>query len=143
MQTMLSNQEIDMKNQREYEKLQRIGIEKPRSYYIPFSENKKFTYKNKILDRNASDRFISLDGEWRIKEHKNLESVCLEEKLTKKIPVPSCVQLFGYDQIQYTNLRYPFPCNFPYTPHENPCWHYRKSFTLCKYKQTAKRFTSK
>ena len=121
-----------MKNQREYEKLQRIGIEKPRSYYIPFSENKKFAYKNKILDRNASDRFISLDGEWRIKEHKNLESVCLEEKLTKKIPVPSCVQLFGYDQIQYINTRYPFPFRPPFVPNENPTYHYRTQFEIAE-----------
>ena len=98
-----------MNNQREYEKLDRLGVEKPRSYYIPFPQNEKFTYKNKILDRKASDRFISLDGEWHIKEHKNLDSVCLDEKLTEKIVVPSCVQLYGYDQIQYINTRYPFP----------------------------------
>ena len=119
-----------MNNQREYEKLDRLGVEKPRSYYIPFPQNEKFTYKNKILDRKASDRFISLDGEWHIKEHKNLDSVCLDEKLTEKIVVPSCVQLYGYDQIQYINTRYPFPFRPPFVPHENPTYHYRRNFTI-------------
>ena len=119
-----------MVHQKEYEKLERVGVEPPRSYYIPFSEDKKFGYKNKILDRKSSDRFLSLDGEWLIKEHKNLESVRLEEKLTQKIPVPSCVQLVGYDQIQYINTRYPFPFRPPFVPNENPIYHYRKNFQI-------------
>ncbi len=119
-----------MKNQREYEKLERIGVESPRSYYIPFPENKKFVFKRKILDRCASERFLSLDGEWQIKEHKSLESVRLNEKLSEKIPVPSCVQLFGYDQIQYINTRYPFPFRPPFVPNENPTYHYRKAFEI-------------
>ena len=119
-----------MKNQREYEKFGRIGVEKPRSYYIPFPQDEKFAYKHKILNRNASDRFISLDGVWRIKEHKNLDSVCLDERLSKTIPVPSCVQLFGFDQIQYINSRYPFPFRPPFIPNENPTYHYRTSFQI-------------
>ena len=50
----------------EYETLERIGVELPRSYYIPFDEKQAFVFKNKILNRNASERFISLDGEWYI-----------------------------------------------------------------------------
>lgn len=119
-----------MEHKREYEKLERIGVEKPRSYYIPFPKDKKFSYKNKIIDRKASERFISLDGEWRIKEHKNIQDVSLRETLTKKIPVPSCVQLFGYDQIQYINARYPFPFRPPFVPNENPTYHYRTSFEI-------------
>ena len=119
-----------MKHQREYEELKRVGLEKPRSYYIPFSEEKKFAYKNKIINRKASDRFISLDGEWHIKEHKSIESVCLHERLTKKIPVPSCVQMFGYDRIQYINARYPFPFRPPFVPSENPTYHYRTDFQI-------------
>ena len=71
-----------------------------------------------------------MDGEWLVKEHKNLESVCLNEKLVRKIPVPSCVQLFGYDQIQYINTRYPFPFRPPFVPNENPTYHYRKDFQI-------------
>ena len=83
-------QEINMITQKEYEKFERIGVEKPRCYYIPFSQTQKFAYRHKILNRSASDRFISLDGVWRIKEHKNLESVCLDEKL--KIKLGECVE---------------------------------------------------
>ena len=121
---------IGMKHKKEYEKLNRIGVEKPRSYYIPFPQDKKFVYQNKIIDRKSSDRFISLDGEWWIKEHKNIETVSLGERLTEKILVPSCVQLFGYDQIQYINTRYPFPVRPPFVPSENPTYHYKKTFEI-------------
>ena len=30
------------------------------------------------------------------------------------IPVPSCWQILGYDQNQYTNVRYPIPFDPPY-----------------------------
>ena len=115
---------------KEFECFDRIGIEKPRSYYIPFAEGDKISFSNKIIDRKSSSRFISLDGVWQIKEHKNLESVKINEKLTKKIPVPSCVQMLGYDHIQYINARYPFPARPPYLPQENPTYHYRKKFLI-------------
>ncbi|MBQ3571367.1 MAG: hypothetical protein IJA15_00910 [Clostridia bacterium] len=112
------------------EEFNRIGVEKSRSYYIPFSVNDKFVFKHKILDRSASSRFISLNGIWKIKEHKCFNSVDIGEKLSNTIPVPSCVQLHGYDHIQYINCRYPFPVRPPYVPNENPTYHYRKSFKI-------------
>ncbi|MBQ5929536.1 MAG: glycoside hydrolase family 2, partial [Clostridia bacterium] len=114
----------------EYETLERIGVEPPRSYYIPFDERQAFVFKNKILNRNASERVIPLDGEWYIKEHANLESVDIFERLTKKIPVPSCVQMHDYDHIQYINARYPFPVRPPFVPTENPTYHYRRTFQI-------------
>ena len=115
---------------REWERLERIGVEPPRGYYIPFGEEEKISFKNRILDRKESKRFVSLDGVWKIKAHKNVERVSLSEKMTENIPVPSCVQIHGYDQIQYLNFRYPFPFNPPFTPKENPAFHYRKSFRI-------------
>ncbi len=115
---------------KEYEKLNRIGVEKSRSYYIPFAENQRFVFKNKIIDRSKSERFLSLDGTWLIKEHDCPEGVEIGEKLTKKIPVPACVQMHGYDQIQYINCRFPFPCVPPYVPKKNPTYHYRTSFFI-------------
>lgn len=115
---------------KEFEQYARIGVEKPRSYYIPFSIEDKFIFKNRIIDRSASSRFILLDGVWQIKEHKNVDGVDINEKLTQTIPVPSCVQLHGYDHIQYINCRYPFPARPPYVPQENPAYHYRKKFTI-------------
>ena len=115
---------------KEYERLERKGVEKPRSYYIPFAAEQKFAFKNRIIDREASERFISLDGEWSIKEHGSVGSVEIGERLKDKIEVPSCVQMKGYDQIQYINMRYPFPCDPPFVPAENPTYHYRKQFEI-------------
>ena len=38
-----------------------------------------------------------------------------------QIPVPSCWQNQGYGRHQYTNVRYPIPCDPPFVPEENPC----------------------
>ena len=119
-----------MTHNREYECFKRKGVEPPRSYYIPYGEKQKITFKNRIINRENSERFISLNGEWKIKEHTSVESVDLFECLKENIEVPSCLQLHGYDQIQYINMRYPFPCDPPYVPFENPAYHYRKMFEI-------------
>ncbi len=121
-----------MLHNKEYERFERIGVEKQRSYYIPFAELDEAGKVYGVIDRTTSSRFISLDGVWKIQQYRNINAVDLKKEPSAEIPVPSCVQMHGYDQIQYTNIRYPFPCNFPYTPHENPCWHYRKNFSLVK-----------
>jgi len=117
---------------REYESFERIGVEPHRSYYIPFDVNDKITYKYGIVDRNSSSRFISLDGEWLIEQHDSLDDVDINEQLSKTIPVPSCVQMHGFDRIQYLNTRYPFCVTLPHIPNQNPCWHYRRTFNLNK-----------
>ena len=117
---------------KEYESFERIGVEKHRSYYIPFAEQDTIKKRYGIVNKNSSSRFLSLDGIWQIKAHKNVEEVIVGECLTETIPVPSCVQMHGYDYIQYINVRYPIPFLFPKVPYENPCWHYRRTFTLDK-----------
>ena len=117
---------------KEYESFERCGVEPHRSYYIPFAEDYKLKYKFGIVDRNKSSRFLSLDGVWQIKQHNSLEEIVLNEELTETIPVPACVQMHGYDQIQYLNTRYPFPVILPHITNENPCWHYRRKFILNK-----------
>ena len=117
---------------KEFESFKRIGVEPHRSYYIPFADNDKIKTKFGIIDRRSSSRFTSLDGVWQIKQHNSLSEVVLDEELTKTIPVPSCVQMHGFDQIQYLNARYPFPVILPRIPNENPCWHYRKTFNIDK-----------
>ncbi len=115
-----------------YKKFDRIGVEKQRSYYIPFAATDKIKYKFGIVDRTSSSRFLSLDGVWNIRQHENVDSVRIDEELSCKIPVPSCVQLYGFDKIQYINCRYPFPVNVPNVPKSNPCWHYRRNFYINK-----------
>ncbi|MDE6585315.1 MAG: hypothetical protein K2K80_01370, partial [Clostridia bacterium] len=117
---------------KEYESLKRIGVEEPRCYYIPFKEGDKLEYKHGIILRSGSSAFLSLDGEWDFGCLNCVEEFDVSQKLENKIPVPSCVQLHGYSQIQYINSRYPFPFDPPYVPAANPCWHYRRTFTLDK-----------
>lgn len=116
----------------EYESFERIGTEPHRSYYIPFAETDSIRIKHGIQDRTSSSRFMSLDGVWQIKQHAHVDDFDIDEKLDEAIPVPSCVQMHGYDHIQYLNTRYPFPVMLPHLPYENPCWHYRRTFNLRK-----------
>ena len=117
---------------KEYESYKRIGTEPHRSYYIPFDEGDSVKMTHGIIDRSSSSRFLLLDGTWQIKQHTNVEEVDINESLDSTIPVPSCVQMHGYDHIQYLNTRYPIPAIPPYVPYENPCWHYRRTFALDK-----------
>lgn len=119
----------------EYETYERVGVEPPRSYYIPFSETKEFVFTHGILDRKASDRFISLDGEWQCKAHADIADAEINEELPDTISVPSCVQMYGYDQIQYINTRYPFPVDPPYIRVKNPTFHYRRTFAIADLTQ--------
>ncbi len=114
----------------EYLKFLRVGVEKPRAYYVPFSAGQSVGERYGIVDRLTSDRFLPLDGEWGIKEHSDPHGVEIGEAMTQKITVPSCVQMKGYDRIQYINDRYPFPFDPPRVPDENPTYHYRRKFTL-------------
>ena len=49
-----------------------------------------------------------------------------------RIQVPSCWQTQGYDSHQYTNVKYPIPCDPPYVPEVNPCALYRRAFSYRK-----------
>ncbi len=87
---------------------------KPRSYYIP----------------EGVSKYTLLNGEWDFAYFNN----CLEvpEKIEKwdKIPVPSCWQILGYENPNYTNINYPYPVDPPYVPDENPCGIYRRTFEI-------------
>jgi beta-galactosidase len=48
----------------------------------------------------------------------------------KPIPVPSNWMMHGYDKNIYTNIKYPWPCQPPIVPHENPTGIYRLEFDL-------------
>lgn len=106
-----------------------------RSYYIPYDcEESALT-----LSRTDSARFIELDGEWDFSYYENPETV--PEKLIcpdfdpedegfVSMPVPSNWQMFGYDQQQYVNHKYPIPFDPPYVPYENPCGAYVRDFEI-------------
>ena len=117
---------------KEFESLKRIGTQKHRSYYVPFAETDEIKTKYNIIDRESSSRFMSLDGIWQIKAHEHVEDFNLNDELTETIPVPSCVQMHGFDHLQYINVRYPFPTIFPHVAYDNPSFHYRREFNIEK-----------
>ena len=117
---------------KELQSFQRVGTQPHRSYYIPFAPEDEIKTVFDIQDRRSSSRFVSLDGTWQITQLDHPQDFDVNEPLEKTIPVPSCVQMHGFDRIQYINARYPFPVMPPYTPYENPSWHYRRTFALKK-----------
>jgi beta-galactosidase len=55
----------------------------------------------------------------------------------KPIDVPSNWMMRGYDQRIYTNIVYPFPCDPPLVPHQNPTGMYRLEFDHPSHQPTA------
>ena len=103
-----------------------------RAYYIPAS----FAMENAVEEREQSDRFQLLNGEWDFRYYDSiydLQEPFYQEDFVLtgfgKIPVPSLWQNHGFDSHQYTNTRYPFPVDPPYVPLENPCGAYVHTFT--------------
>ena len=99
-----------------------------RAYYIPFSSAEKGVFG----DKYSSDRLTLLNGEWKFSYYPSIYDV--EEEFWNHtcgfdtLCVPSVWQMNGYDLNQYTNVRYPFPYDPPYVPHENPCGAYVREF---------------
>ena len=99
-----------------YENLQKTSENRlsPRSYYIP----------------KGVSEYQLLNGEWSFAYFKR--DIDVPENITEwdKITVPSCWQILGYENPNYTNINYPYPCDPPYVPDDNPCGIYEKEFTL-------------
>ena len=116
-----------------YENLQvtHEGTMSKRAYYIPASERRD----DLVEHREHSDRFQLLNGDWKFKYYSNVHDLTdlfyelgFDTGDYDTIPVPSVWQNHGYDQHQYTNIRYPFPADPPYVPYENPCGCYVTKF---------------
>ena len=111
-----------------------VGTEAPRAYYIPYDT------KEKALRgiRCESDFFKSLTGEWEFRFYpspKMIPDFTQGEVIGdyETIPVPMSWQNLterGYDKPNYTNIAYPYPCDPPFVPDDNPCGVYHRSFTL-------------
>lgn len=97
-------------------------------------ENPKSTSENRLNARSwyipeGSCKQIMLNGEWRFAFFENGDRAGnIEEWET--IEVPSCWQLKGYENPNYTNINYPFPCDPPYVPDINPTGVYERSFQI-------------
>lgn len=89
---------------------------KQRSYYIPAGVSE----------------YMLLNGEWEFAYFASDMDVPEQIKQWDTIPVPSCWQLHGYENPNYTNINYPYPVDAPYVPDENPCGVYRRTFEIDK-----------
>lgn len=114
-----------------------------RAYYIPASIRKDDLVEN----RESSDRFQLLNGEWNFKYYKSIYDVKDAFYLNgydtlefDKATVPGVWQMAGYDMHQYTNIRYPFPFDPPYVPQDIPCGAYVHTFTYHREEKATSAF---
>lgn len=102
-----------------------------RAYYFPY-DNAADALEGK---KARSSFYKLLNGDWSFlyfprecdAAEELFEADCpIEEWDT--IPVPSCWQCYGYDQVQYSNVTYVIPVDPPYVPNENPAGVYATEF---------------
>lgn len=102
-----------------------------------FYENIYKTSENRLPQRNyyipsGKSDYMLLNGIWRFKFYNR--DIDVEQSIIDwdNIEVPSCWQLQGYENPNYTNVNYPYPCDPPYVPDENPCGVYERDFNISK-----------
>ena len=115
----------------------------PRAYYIPASKR----MNDLVEHREKSDRFCLLSGEWKFRYFSSIYEVkdAFYEKGYStenfdEIKVPGVWQMDGYDQHQYTNIRYPFPFDPSFVPQDIPCGAYVRKFSYRKEKAAPKAY---
>lgn len=126
-----------MKLQNYYEDLHTLHINTMdmRCYYVPQSG-----------DGSCRSRLLS-GSDWQFAYYESVEDVpdsfgqdaCPMDAFLP-MEVPSCWQMKGFDQKQYTNVRFPFPYDPPYVPDRNPCGAYVKAFTLTEEEAAFRQF---
>lgn len=118
--------ELKLPNYHEDPSSLHIRCEENRSYYIPYA----------LQDKDESSRVQLLNGTWDFRYYENpfeLEDFTTPAYLYNNydsIPVPSCIQMHGYDRHQYTNVNFPFAYDAPYVPLENPTCVYHRCFEI-------------
>lgn len=110
-----------------------INREQARSSYIPYHDEES-AHSNK---RGRSQWFQTLNGSWKFQYRSRAKDVRDEWVQAQydtsdwdDLLVPSCWQVNGYDQLQYTNVNYPFPYDPPFVPDDNPAGLYVRSIYL-------------
>lgn len=109
--------------ERYFEKTECINVLPTRCYYVPNAKGR----------REESKSITFLNGEWLIKEYPTFFDVkddFYKEELCETIPVPSCVQMHGYDRCAYINHGMSYPFEPPIITPINPCYHYRREFEI-------------
>ena len=73
---------------------------------------------------------VPLNGEWDFKFYDADFEEGYIEKEWDKIPVPSCWELFGYENPNYANVAYPHPVNPPHVPAKNSMGVYERKLEI-------------
>jgi beta-galactosidase len=114
-------------------KVLQVNREAPRAYYIPYGEAEAASSGK----RGRSPFYQTLNGRWKFQYHSSVKDVedgfydvSADVSAWDDLTVPSCWQVKGYDQLQYTNVNYPFPCDPPYVPNDNPAGLYVREFNI-------------
>ena len=105
------------------------------SYFIPASTPPRTL--SSLPPREDSDRMQMLSGcAWNFRYYSSIHELSEKFYLPDFAPdstwkeeiVPFCWQMKGYDEHQYTNIRFPFPFDPPYVPQHDPCGAYTHTF---------------
>lgn len=130
-----------------------VNCEEPRAYFIPYQsyENadadiacgKKDEIKSAVRSfacgRASSAFFKTLCGEWNFKWKRSVTEINdIADEFSdasgfQKLSVPFNWQMEterGYDVPNYTNVTYPYKCDPPNIPEENPCGLYSRDFII-------------
>jgi len=105
-----------------------------RAWFIPFPDAVS-AQKN---DLAANPFYLSLNGEWKFNVVKSPDlfdgkwiKPDFSDKKWGNIQVPANWEFMGYDTPIYTDVKYPYPANPPFVPHDyNPVGVYRKWVTI-------------
>lgn len=106
-----------------------------RNYYVPYTSGEA---AKTSLNRRESELYVDLNGTWDFHYFDNVRLIDQEYWLASNasklnydsIPVPSCWQLQGYGQIQYTNTEFPIPYDPPFVPYDNPAGLYKRTLNI-------------
>ena len=98
-------------------------------------ENPEITSENRCPARSwyipgGVSQQLMLNGTWNFAFFQRDIDVPEVIESWDTIPVPSCWQLQGYENPNYSNINYPYPCDPPYVPDDNPCGVYQRQFEL-------------
>ena len=114
-----------------------------RAYYIPASTRMDDLVEN----REASDRMQLLNGIWKFRYSDSIYDVQdtfydsgYDTGNFDELAVPGVWQMAGYDNHQYSNIRYPFPFDPPFVPQDIPCGTYVHTFEYQKDEKAPKAF---
>lgn len=112
-----------------------VNREDARAYYIPYGEEDRARTRS----RSQSPYYQSLNGIWSFRYHQSIRDVQddfymkdFDASAWDELLVPSCWQTQGYDQMQYTNVNYPIPCDPPHVPDHNPAGLYVRDIQVAE-----------